>query len=196
MQRTRYALVAFIMLLLMGVGVVACSTELTEIPAAQAEQAVPETAPVPRTAAPTTTEAPAPTTTTTEAPTTTEPPLPPTTAKPVPPTTRRAPVTTEPQEVPVTTESQEAPAPSGSGDDAFLACVRNRESRGDYSALNSSSGASGAYQYLDSTWASLGYSNRYGVSKAMYASPSQQDEAAYDTLRRVGRSPWAGPGCG
>lgn len=83
----------------------------------------------------------------------------------------------------------------GSPPNSFLACVRNRESGGNYSVVNSSSGASGAYQFLNSSWAALGFAARYGVSSAAQATPAQQDQAAAETYARMGRSPWAGPGC-
>lgn len=61
--------------------------------------------------------------------------------------------------------------------------------------MNPSSGASGAYQFLGSTWHAMGFDARYGVSSAAQASPAQQDEAAQIMYNQVGRSPWAGPGC-
>lgn len=131
------------------------------------------------------------TTTVNEVPPTTEPP-------PTEPTT----TTESPKQMilpPTTTISSSTvpptTAPPITQPSSFLSCVKNRESRGDYQALNTSSGASGAYQFLDSTWSNMGFADRYGVAKAMYASPAQQEEAAQETLSRVGRSPWSGPGC-
>ena len=55
------------------------------------------------------------------------------------------------------------------------ACIRKWESGGNYSAQNPTSTASGAYQFLDSTWQSVtGLSGR-----AMNYSPSIQDKAFY-----------------
>lgn len=96
-----------------------------------------------------------------------------------------------------TYQAPAATAHSGGGapSNSFLSCVRQRESGGSYTAQNPSSSASGAYQYLDSSWQALGYAAKYGVPKASMATPAQQDAAAADTYARMGRSPWAGPGC-
>ena len=70
--------------------------------------------------------------------------------------------------------------------------IRGCESWGDpkappnYSAENPQSGASGAYQFLDSTWA-----GRYGVPKARMATPEQQEAAAYELFLHDGTRPWA-----
>ena len=56
---------------------------------------------------------------------------------------------------------------------AILATIRTRESGGDYTARASGSTASGAYQFLDSTW------NRYGgYQRAWLAPPEVQDAKA------------------
>jgi len=188
----RILLAAVVILLLAGVTYGATRPGFEEIPQAAAD--------VTTTEAPTTTKA----STTTVAPTTTAPETTTTTAY-VPPTTQYVPPTTVYVAPPTTVwvepayeePAYEEPVASNasSGDRAFLECVVHRESSGDPTAVNSSSGASGLFQYLDSTWANLGYVGRYGVSKASYASPAQQWEAAYDTLASVGRSPWNGPGC-
>ena len=52
-------------------------------------------------------------------------------------------------------------------------------------ATNGKSTASGTYQFLDSTW-----NHRFGVSRAMYATPRQQDLAAIAEYRRHGWWPW------
>lgn len=72
----------------------------------------------------------------------------------------------------------------------MFACIRNAESGGNYSAVNSSSGAGGAYQFMPSTWASLG-----GQGLAQDAPPSLQDAMAYKLYQRDGWSPWAGDPC-
>ena len=56
----------------------------------------------------------------------------------------------------------------------------------DYRALNDRSGASGAYQFLDSTWG-----GQYGVRKARDASPAEQEMAAYGLFSRSGTAPWS-----
>lgn len=191
----RIALAAFVILLLAGVTYGATRPGFEEIPPAEAavEVVTPTTStPAPTTAVPTTTEAPPET-----APETTTTYITPTTVyvAPEPAYTPPTTVWVEPvYQEPVYQEPVISNA--SSGDQAFLECVMNRESGGDPTIVNPSSGSSGLFQYLDSTWANLGYAGRYGVSKASYASASQQWEAAHDTLARVGRSPWAGPGCG
>lgn len=87
------------------------------------------------------------------------------------------------------------PASGGVPANAFLACVRQRESGGDYRAVNRSSGAGGAYQFLPSTWQGSGAAARTGVPRAEMASPAQQDAEAARLYASSGRSPWAGPGC-
>ncbi|WMI33651.1 hydrolase [Streptomyces phage Patelgo] len=77
----------------------------------------------------------------------------------------------------VTQPTQNHVAPGG-----IAACIRRHESGGNYRALNSSSGASGAYQFLDSTWQAV-----TGLpGKAMNYSPAQQD-AAFWKLWNNGR---------
>jgi len=84
---------------------------------------------------------------------------------------------------------------TGGSPGGFLSCVRNRESGGNYGVINRGSGAGGAYQFLPSSWQALGFASRFGVARAEQATPAQQDQAAAETYARMGRSPWAGPGC-
>jgi hypothetical protein len=88
-----------------------------------------------------------------------------------------------------TNNSNNHVAPGG-----IAACIRKYESGGNYRALNSSSGASGAYQFMDGTWQSV-----TGLpGKAMNYSPAQQD-AAFWKLWNNGRgaSHWVtAPKCG
>ena len=78
------------------------------------------------------------------------------------------------------TQPQQAPASSAStsGMSAFESCVISRESGGNPQAFNPSSGAGGLFQFLPSTWASLGYAGAYpggaqtapvGVQEAAFA---------------------------
>lgn len=82
---------------------------------------------------------------------------------------------------------------------SFLACVRAHESAeaGLYSAQNPRSSASGAYQFLDSTWRVV--ANRAGhgnYARAIHAPWYVQDAVAYDTaIRRGERYHWSGTGC-
>lgn len=139
--------------------------------------------------------APVATVTTVNVPVTPVPVPVPTTAKPVPTTVPVSVSTTvQPVERVAPTTSPAPVVPTG-GLPPFLVCVRNRESRGNYSIVNPSSGAGGAFQFMPSTWQALGFAARYGVSRAEYASPAQQDAAAIETYVKYGRQPWEGPGC-
>ena len=89
-----------------------------------------------------------------------------------------------------------AGAPSDAPD-GVLACVRHRESRGDYGVVNGSSGAAGAYQFMPGTWnnnaRSAGRPDLVGVNPAQ-ASPTDQDAMAQHLLATQGLRPWGG-GC-
>jgi hypothetical protein len=67
----------------------------------------------------------------------------------------------------------------------LLAAIRECESGGNYLAQNSSSTASGAFQYLDSTWG-----GHMGYSRAMYAPRRIQDRRAIRDFTNVGTRPW------
>lgn len=78
----------------------------------------------------------------------------------------------------------------------FLSCVRAHESRGDYTAQNPSSTASGAYQFLDSTWRNVAPKAGFpGYSRAKYAPPRVQDHVALWLYNNGGKSAWNGTGC-
>jgi len=79
-----------------------------------------------------------------------------------------------------------APSSSASVDETF-ACIRQLESGNNYQ-----SPGGGAYQFLDSTWQSLGYSG-----SAQDHPPAVQDKAARELLARSGWSQWStAPLCG
>ncbi len=78
----------------------------------------------------------------------------------------------------------------------FLSCVRARESKGSYTAQNPSSTASGAYQFLDSTWRNVSVrSGNPGYSRAAHAPWYVQDAVALWLYNNGGRSAWNGTGC-
>ena len=87
---------------------------------------------------------------------------------------------------------QQPQTPSASLTDisAFESCVISRESGGNPQAFNPSSGAGGLFQFLPSTWASLGYAGAYpgGAQTA----PVGVQEAAFNKLyAEAGTAPWA-----
>ena len=85
----------------------------------------------------------------------------------------------------------------------FLTCVRHHESdRGGYphingyGAQNPYSSASGAYQFIDSTWRNVSArSGHGGYARASQAPWYVQDAVAMWMYRNGGRSAWAGTGC-
>jgi hypothetical protein len=68
---------------------------------------------------------------------------------------------------------------------AVLVRIRECESGGDYQARNQRSSASGAYQFLGSTW-----NNYRGYESAADAPRHVQDIAALRLFRRRGTQPW------
>lgn len=82
----------------------------------------------------------------------------------------------------------------------FLACVRKHESStaGGYSAQNPRSSASGAYQFLDSTWRTASKAAGHGgYSRAIHAPAEVQDAVAYHlAITSKGYSHWRDTGCG
>lgn len=79
----------------------------------------------------------------------------------------------------------------------FLACVRQTESGGDYTAVNPS-GAGGAYQIMPTTWNNtaqhIGRPDLVGIAP-QYATPSDQDLVAAGLLEWQGPGEWP-DGCG
>jgi hypothetical protein len=72
----------------------------------------------------------------------------------------------------------------------WLARVRFCESRNDYGAIDPTGTYTGAYQFDDQTWASVGGT----TARAMYAEPAEQDYRAVMLRIERGVRPW--PVCG
>lgn len=72
----------------------------------------------------------------------------------------------------------------------WLASVRWCESRNDYGAVSPSGAYTGAYQFDDQTWRSVGGT----TARAMFASVPEQDYRAVVLRLRRGTAPW--PVCG
>lgn len=125
--------------------------------------------------------------------------VPPTTAAP---TTTQVPVTLAPRVVPSTTTTAPRPVvtapPVVQSDAAFLACVRQRESRGNYGASDPTGTFLGAYQIYQGGWdtvaARLGRHDLVGTPPNQ-AAPADQDAIAAGMLQFMGRAPWGGS-CG
>ncbi len=80
-------------------------------------------------------------------------------------------------------------------DDPFLVCTRERESGGDYGAVNPAGPYLGAYQFLQATWDSAanhaGRTSLIGVPPNT-ASEYDQDDIAWDLYQWQGAAPWGG----
>jgi Transglycosylase-like domain len=80
-------------------------------------------------------------------------------------------------------------------DNAFLTCVRARESGGNYSAVNPAGPYLGAYQFLQTTWNAAanhaGLTTLIGVP-ANVATPYDQDHVAWVLYQWQGAAPWGG----
>lgn len=82
--------------------------------------------------------------------------------------------------------------------DPFLACVRQRESGGNYRVDSPGGQYHGAYQFLQSTWDAtvrhIGAFDVVGVDPHT-ASPTLQDDMAWALYQWQGPGPWGGSGC-
>lgn len=78
-----------------------------------------------------------------------------------------------------------AATPNGT---AFQQAVKHCESSGNYTAQNPKSTASGAYQFLDTTWAGLNAGKGYAHAKD--APKAVQDAAFAELYAQAGASPW------
>jgi hypothetical protein len=83
----------------------------------------------------------------------------------------------------------------GGNNGGFLNCVRNRESRGQYSAVNRSSGAAGAYQFMPQTARNTAmHAGRPDLANRPVTSWSaaDQDAMAAHLYSWQGSAPWGG----
>jgi peptidoglycan hydrolase-like protein with peptidoglycan-binding domain len=83
------------------------------------------------------------------------------------------------------TTSSTAPGSQVGGGYTVPSSIVQCESGGNYSAVNPSSGAGGAYQILPSTWAAYG-----GQGLPQDASPAQQGQIAAEIYAHQGSSAW------
>jgi peptidoglycan hydrolase CwlO-like protein len=114
------------------------------------------------------------------------------TVSPPPTTAHQDPTPVQPTPPPNYTGT---PGTSPHHDDPFLTCVRQRESGGNYAAVNASGPYLGAYQFLQATWnvtaSHSGHTELVGVP-ANLASPYDQDEMAWALYQWQGAGPWGG----
>jgi peptidoglycan hydrolase-like protein with peptidoglycan-binding domain len=92
---------------------------------------------------------------------------------------------TPPAPAPATTPAA-ATTEASSGGYSIPSSIVQCESGGDYSAVNASSGAGGAYQILPSTWQAYG-----GQGLPQDASPAEQSQIAAEIYARQGPSAWS-----
>ena len=117
------------------------------------------------------------------------------------PSTEDPSTTTEPAGATAPTTGQTVTSATGvagfASSSEFLACVRARESRGNYAAVSAGGGFFGAYQIDQVTWDNTaehaGLSSLRGIQPNL-ASPASQDAIALALLQGQGAGPWAG-GC-
>lgn len=103
--------------------------------------------------------------------------------------------------IPPDTTTTTAPPPTTtvatqpSETEQFFACIRHRESRGDYGAVNPTGTFMGAYQFYQAGWdtfaARIGRHDLVGVPPNT-VSPEDQDAVAAAAYRELGAQPWGG----
>ncbi len=97
-------------------------------------------------------------------------------------TTTTPPRVSTPQAIPQSTE-------------AFFECIRWRESRGDYTAVNPTGTFMGAYQFYQGGWdtfaARIHRHDLVGVPPH-HAAPADQDAVALAAYNELGAKPWGG----
>lgn len=91
---------------------------------------------------------------------------------------------------PVAAVTESSSPPSTTAASGFQACVISRESGGNASAVNPTSGAGGLYQFLPSTWAGLGL-----PGLPQNAPVAEQTQAFWQLYNAQGSAPWSSDGC-
>jgi len=117
--------------------------------------------------------------------------IPPPPRPPAPPATVQAPAPGAAAAAPAPAAAPPAATGSVTPSSAYEQCVIAAESGGNAGAVNPSSGAGGLYQFLPSTWQSLGYSG-----SPQDASPATQQQAFNQLYAQQGSAPWSSDGCG
>jgi hypothetical protein len=179
--------------LLMIAALVPAPSKALRIDQAAADETIPDTSAIAArgVALVTPTTAPAPTTKVTVAPTTRV-----TTATPV--TTMMMAATKPPVTVAtVAPVALAAPAPPAIGvsEAAFLACIRQRESHGNYQTVSASGDFRGAYQFDQGAWDSTAlHAGRPDLvgQLANLVGPADQDAMALALYHWQGSAPWGG----
>ena len=116
-----------------------------------------------------------------------------TVAKVSPAAIEATPTTRVPVTAPPTTAAPTTTIPPSAA--AFLACIRARESHGDYTAVSANGLYRGAYQFTQSSWdlaaTHAGRKDLVGVPPNE-ASPADQDAMALELYDMLGSAPWGG----
>lgn len=86
------------------------------------------------------------------------------------------------------------PRANNGSEEAFFACVRWRESRGDYTAINPTGTFRGAYQFYQGGWDTFAaqVAPAYVGVPPDQAPPAIQDAVAHAAFVQLGKSPWGG----
>jgi hypothetical protein len=113
----------------------------------------------------------------------------------VPPTTTTTTTTTTATAVipEVTTTTQSVAPLSETNGNSIWGCIIHNESRGDPTAVNSTSGAGGLFQFLPSSW--IAYGGGKYASLPEDATVSEQWNIAIYAQSKSGWYPWRGDGC-
>ncbi len=110
-----------------------------------------------------------------------------------PATVEAKPTTRAPVAAPTTTAPPTTTIPPSAA--AFLACIRTRESHGNYRAVSANGMYRGAYQFTQSSWdLAANHAGRHDLVGVLpdRASPAAQDAMALVLYEWMGSAPWGG----